>query len=173
MWTRSISMYDSSSETPESRSVAAVSDDDNFRFSSWRQFIILFSCFQCFCCKVSPVNAWWWSGSLWFPTYNALPPENVDNMSAEQSVCLSFLDFHLILVLAVTWLKPLEWQSPVQYLWRIYVSPLFSCCPRVQDARLFFSARRSSEAQSHFFEPGPGFESMVVKCSKTVLIKQD
>ena len=51
-------MYDSSSETPESRSVAAVSDDDNFRFSSWRQFTILFSLVSSiFSPKVSPVNA--------------------------------------------------------------------------------------------------------------------
>ena len=81
LWTRSISMYDSSSETPESRSVAAVSDDDNFRFSSWRQFTILFfSCSQCFFSHGSPVNAWWWSSSLWFPTYNALPPKNGDKV---------------------------------------------------------------------------------------------
>ena len=101
LWTRSISMYDSSSETPESRSVAAVSDDDNFRFSSWRQFTILFSlvCSVLFSLKVSPVIAWWWSDSLWFPTYNALQPENEDNMSAEQGVCFTFLDFHWILLL--------------------------------------------------------------------------
>ena len=48
-----------------------------YSIESW---LILFSCFQCFCCKVSPVNAWWWSGSLWFPTYNALPPKNGDKV---------------------------------------------------------------------------------------------
>ena len=149
MWTRSISMYDSSSETPESRSVAAVSDDDNFRFSSWRQFIILFSCFQCFCCKVSPVNAWWWSGSLWFPTYNALQPKNEDNMSAGQGVGFNFLDFHLILFFCgnltqATWIA-ITCSISLAYLCLSSVF-LLSSCSRCSIVLLSSSIIRSSES---------------------------
>ena len=102
-----------------------------------------------FSLMVSPVNAWWWSSSLWFPTYNALQPKNGDNMSAKQGVFLHSLIFIWSLFFCgnltqATW-TALTCSISLAYLCLSSVF-LLSSCSRCSIVLLSSSIIRSSES---------------------------